>query len=129
MTTPAAIPGMQGQVQFAADVLRRGVPMKQLSTSRRANRTVARLIATCLIGASAIAGCGTSGGSTAHSTKLNVGIVVDEASSTDPTASDMGNSYLGALLHDTLMKIVPTGQVEPNLFESVSHPSPTSYIY
>ncbi|MFD5224224.1 ABC transporter substrate-binding protein [Microbacterium sp. NPDC058342] len=98
--------------------------MKRSRTGARI-RTMAVALSAVLITAGCSAG-GTNSGD-ASTVEFNVGAIGLDVSNIDPGRgmADQVNSYV----QDYLMKLSPTGEVEPNLAESVEQPDDVTYVY
>src|SRR5205823_3045312 len=64
---------------------------------------------------------------TATAPLIREALVSVSVSTLDPAVG--AGTYVGNLGLETLMKLGPTGAVEPNLAQSVTRPNPTTYVY
>jgi peptide/nickel transport system substrate-binding protein len=86
------------------------------------------LVAVSAVGS--VAGSVARAGSTVHKATtiplLRVGDATGGISSLDPTRNE-GSTFTGVF--DTLLRFTPDGHVVPNLAQSVTRPSPATYVY
>ncbi|MFB6784714.1 ABC transporter substrate-binding protein [Streptomyces sp. NPDC056352] len=102
----------------------RGVKAEQVITRLKSAAFVV-VISTVIFSVSACSGAGFVG--SGDSSQLRVGVVGGKFSNVDP--ADGFGLRVDSYVLEFLMKLSPTGKVEPHLAKSVDRPDPATYVY